>query len=106
VWNQGPGIASQEVLTTQVPEGTTFDYIRISGTAGLGTCTHPKFGETGPIVCHENSSMALNTTWTIRLTVQVQVSSGSVITEGATATENSFDPNLANNTATVSIKVQ
>ena len=36
VWNLGPDNAVHEVLTTQVPEGTTFDYIRISGTPGLG----------------------------------------------------------------------
>ena len=37
VWNMGPGDASKEVLFTQVPVGTTFDYIPISGTPGLGT---------------------------------------------------------------------
>ena len=36
VWNLGPDNADQEVLITQVPPGTTFDYIRISGTPGLG----------------------------------------------------------------------
>ena len=40
VWNLGPDNADYEVLNTQVPEGTTFDYIRISGTPGLGTCTY------------------------------------------------------------------
>ena len=39
VWNLGPDNAVHEVLTTQVPEGTTLDYVRISGTPGLGTCT-------------------------------------------------------------------
>ena len=56
VWNLGPGDADQEVLITQVPPGTTFDYIRISGTPGLGTCTTPPYGETGQIICHENAS--------------------------------------------------
>ena len=56
VWNLGPGNAVHEVLNTQVPEGTTFDYIRISGTPGLGTCTTPPYEGTGEIVCHENSS--------------------------------------------------
>jgi uncharacterized repeat protein (TIGR01451 family) len=106
VWNLGPGVATNEVLTTQVPAGTTFDYVRISGTPGLGTCTHPPYGGTGAIVCHEGSTMAVNTTWTIRLTVRVTAPSGTVITEGATATEDTPDPNHANNTATVSIKVQ
>ena len=47
VWNLGPDDADHEVLNTQVPEGTTFDYIRISGTPGLGTCTTPPYQGTG-----------------------------------------------------------
>jgi uncharacterized repeat protein (TIGR01451 family) len=103
VWNLGPGDAVHEVLTTQVPEGTTFDYIRISGTPGLGTCTHPPYQGTGQIVCHENSSMAPNTTWTVRLTVRVTAAAGTVITENAATMADTPDPNLANNTAAVSI---
>ncbi len=106
VWNRGPNVAYLESLKTQVPEGTTFDYIRISGTPGLGACTHPPYQGTGEIVCDENSAMAPNTTWTLRLTVKVTAPSGSVITETGTATEVTPDPNLANNTATVSLTVQ
>ena len=105
VWDLGPDSAVHEVLNTQVPAGTTFDSIRISGTPGLGTCIHPAFGNTGPIICHENSSMASNTTWTVRLTVKITARSGTVIKEGATATEDTPDPNPANNTATVSTTV-
>jgi uncharacterized repeat protein (TIGR01451 family) len=106
VWNLGPGDAGYEVLNTQVPAGTTFDYIRISGTPGLGTCTTPSYGGTGQIVCHENSYMARNATWTVRLTVKVTAPSGTVITESGTTTEDTIDPNPANNTATVSVNVQ
>ena len=81
VWNLGPDNADHEVLNTQVPEGTTFDYIRISGTPGLGTCTTPPYGGTGEIVCHENGAMAPNTTWTVRVTVKVTAPPGTVITE-------------------------
>ncbi len=106
VWNLGADNAVHEVLKTQVPEGTTFDYIRISGTPELGTCTAPPYQGTGEIVCDENSAMAPNTTWTVRLTVKVTAPTGTVITENATATEETPDPNLANNTATVSTTVQ
>jgi outer membrane protein assembly factor BamB len=106
VWNLGPGNAVHEVLMTQVPAGTTFDYIRISGTPGLGTCTTPPYQGTGQIVCHQNASMAPNTTWTVRLTVKVTAPSGTVITENAATMANSPDPNMANNTATARIKVQ
>jgi uncharacterized repeat protein (TIGR01451 family) len=106
VWNLGPNNAAFEVLNTQVPAGTTFDYIRISGTPGLGTCTTPPYGRTGQIICNQNGSMAPNTTWTVRLTVKVTAPAGTVITESAATLADTTDPNLANNTATVSIKVQ
>jgi outer membrane protein assembly factor BamB len=106
VWNLGPDNADEEVLMTQVPAGTTFDYVRISGTPGLGTCTAPPYQGTGQIVCHENSAMAPNTTWTVRLTVKVTAPSGAVITENAATMADTLDPNLANNTATVSTTVQ
>ena len=105
VWNLGPDNADHEVLNTQVPAGTTFDYIRISGTPGLGTCTTPPYQGTGQIVCHENSAMAPNTTWTVRVTVKVTAPAGTVITESAATMADTPDPNLANNTATVSITV-
>jgi outer membrane protein assembly factor BamB len=106
VWNLGPDAADHEVLNTQVPEGTTFDYIRISGTPGLGTCKAPPYQGTGQIVCHENSSMRSNSTWTVRLTVRVTAPAGTVITENAATLADTPDPNPANNTATVSLKVQ
>jgi len=106
VWNLGPANADFEVLNTQVPAGTTFNYIRISGTPGLGTCTTPPYKGTGQIVCHENGSMAPNTTWTVRLTVKVTAPAGTVITENAATMADTPDPNLANNTATVSVTVQ
>jgi outer membrane protein assembly factor BamB len=106
VWNLGPGNADFEVLNTQVPAGTIFDYIRISGTPGLGTCTTPPYQGTGQIVCHENAAMAPNTTWTVRLTVKVTAAAGTVITANAATMSDTPDPNMANNTATVSLKVQ
>jgi hypothetical protein len=106
VWDLGPNNADFEVLNTQVPAGTIFDSIRISGTPGLGTCSTPPQGGTGQIVCHENGSMAPNTTWTVRLTVKVTAPAGTMITESATTTADTPDPNMANNTATVSLTVQ
>ncbi|MGC1297594.1 MAG: PQQ-binding-like beta-propeller repeat protein, partial [Alloacidobacterium sp.] len=107
VWNLGPSNANFEVLNTQVPAGTVFDYIRISGTPGLGTCTHTPYLGAGPIpiVCHENAAMPPNTTWTVRLTVKVTAPAGTVITESAATMADTPDPNMANNKATVSLTV-
>jgi uncharacterized repeat protein (TIGR01451 family) len=106
VWNLGPANADHEVLTTQIPIGTTFDYVRVSGTPGLATCTIPPYGRTGAVVCNENGSMAPNTTWTVRLTVRVTAPSGTVVTENAATVADTPELNGANNFATVSVKVQ
>ncbi len=97
VWNQSSVNAVHEVLTTQVPAGTTFSSIELSGTAGLGSCTTPAVGDSGPVVCHENSVMRPNSTWTISMTVQVTAAAGTLITETATASSD----NLASTTVTV-----
>ena len=101
IWDLGPAIATHEVLTTQVPPGTTFSGISISGTPGIGSCTHPAIGQSGPVVCYEGSRMAANTTWTVRMTVKVTAPVGTIITQTAKASEDTFDPNLANNVAIV-----
>ncbi len=106
IWNVSGIPADLEILTTQVPQGTTFDYLRISGTPGLSTCSHPAFGSTGPIICHENASMAANSTWTVRLTVQVTAPSGTVISESGVASQLLPEQNLSNNQAAVSMTVQ
>jgi hypothetical protein len=54
----------------------------------------------------KNSAMAPNTTWTLRLTVKVTASSGTVITESGTAREVTPDPNPASATAMLSTTVQ
>jgi hypothetical protein len=50
--------------------------------------------------------MAPNTTWTVRVIVKVTAPAGTVITAGAATMADTFDPNLANNMATASVKVQ
>ena len=60
----------------------------------------------GQIVCHENDSMAANTTWTVRLTVKVTAAAGATITANGATMSDTPDPNMANNMATVSLKVQ
>ncbi len=47
VWNRGPDVAYLEELKTHVPEDTTFDYIRISGTPGWEHAPLRAMGERG-----------------------------------------------------------
>jgi outer membrane protein assembly factor BamB len=102
VWNKSSVAAVHEALTTQVPPGTTFSSIALSGTPGLSSCTTPAVGASGPVVCHEKSAMKPGTSWTIQLTVEVTAPSGTGITENAIASSD----NLASNTATAHSTVQ
>lgn len=95
VWNQGSAAAAHEVLTTEVPAGTTFSSLKLSGTAGLGACTTPVVGTSGTVVCEENSVMRPGSTWTIRLTVRVTASAGTVISESAAASSDSTGSSTA-----------
>jgi uncharacterized repeat protein (TIGR03803 family) len=83
--NTGTIEAEHERLTTQVPAGTTFSSIEVSGNPAVSSCSTPAIGERGPVVCSENSVMRPGSTWTIRLTTQVTASAGTVIHESATA---------------------
>lgn len=101
VWNPNSVNAVGEVLSTQVPTGTAFSSIELSGTAGLGSCTMPAVGASGPVLCNENSVMGPGSAWTIRLTVQVTASAGTVITEAATASSDNLGPSTARVQSTV-----
>lgn len=105
-WNPYETVLGVNNVGTLGLKWSYFDYIRISGTPGLGACTTPRYQGTGQIVCHENSSMAPNTTWTVRLTVKVTAPAGTVITENAATMSDTPDPNMANNMATASTTVQ
>jgi hypothetical protein len=50
--------------------------------------------------------MAPHATWTVRLTVKVTAPAGRMITENAATMADTPDPNMANNMATISVKVQ
>jgi outer membrane protein assembly factor BamB len=95
VWNRGPGKAVHEVLNTMVPPGTTFSSLKLSGTGGLGSCTTPAVGDSGPVVCQEGSRMRAGSTWTIRLTVLITAPAGTIITESATASSDNSSPRTA-----------
>jgi outer membrane protein assembly factor BamB len=97
VWNKSSEKAVHEVLTTSVPAGTTFSSIELSGTVGLGSCTTPAVGASGSVVCKENSVMKPGSTWTVRLTVEVMATAGTVLSETATASSD----NLASSSVTV-----
>jgi uncharacterized repeat protein (TIGR01451 family) len=103
VTNNGPSAADNATLTETIPANTTF----VSITAPSGwSCATPSVGGTGNISC-TNVTLAGSTAATFSLVVKVAAgtASGTVITDTATASSSTSDPNSANNTATASTVV-
>ncbi len=98
--NNGPDTALGVSVTDATPTGTTF----VSVTPNTGSCTAPPVGGTGNVTCTVGT-MANGTSLKISLVVNVNASSGSIITDKATVTSNTSDPNSKNNTATATTTV-
>ncbi|HYM76013.1 MAG TPA: C25 family cysteine peptidase [Candidatus Dormibacteraeota bacterium] len=103
VTNNGPSAADNATLVAPVPANTTF--VSLTAPAGWG-CLTPTVGNTGNVVC-TNSNLAGLTSGTFTFVVKVNagVTNGTVITGTATVSSSVLDPNLANNTATVTTMV-
>jgi len=103
--NNGPASAEAVSLTDTLPAGTTLiDFLVVSAPAGA-TCTIPPIN--GVITC-QLGTLAAGATAEFVLTVLVDPSlaGGTVLTNTATATTTSHDPDLQNNTATATTFVR
>jgi uncharacterized repeat protein (TIGR01451 family) len=98
--NLGPDTASSLTITDNTPAGTTFKSVSISA----GSCTSPSPGSTGAVKCRLGS-LAAGANVTETLVVNVTAPAGSVITDKASVTSKTFDPNTKNNSATVKTSV-
>jgi uncharacterized repeat protein (TIGR01451 family) len=95
--NSGPSAATTATLTEVTPPGTTF--FSIAPPAGW-SCTTPTVGTTGTITC-TNPSFAVGTaSFSVVVTVSATATPGTAISDTATVTSATTDPNLANNSAT------
>jgi uncharacterized repeat protein (TIGR01451 family) len=99
--NNGPDTAQSVTVTDVVPTGTTF----VSVTPNGGTCTAPPVGGTGTVTCTV-ATIANGQVLKITLVVNVNASSGNVISDTATVSALTSDPHTNNNTATVTTTVQ
>jgi uncharacterized repeat protein (TIGR01451 family) len=103
--NSATVAAAGATLTQNTPPGTLF----VSATAPAGwTCgTKPAVGATGAIVCTANANFNAGAAviFTIVVSVSPEAAGGSTITNSATVSETGTDPNLANNTTTISVQV-
>jgi uncharacterized repeat protein (TIGR01451 family) len=97
VTNTGPNAASGVVVNDPVPQGTTFF------SASPAPASAPPVGAAGTVVWNVGN---LNSGASATLTLRVKVSAkgNTLIVNTATVTSSSSDPNLANNTATITSK--
>jgi len=94
VTNLGPDAASNELISDATPVGTTFQSVSVS----VGSCKSPVVGGTGTVKCTDPSLTAAGII-TETLVVKVTAPSGSKITDTASTTSATIDPNTLNNTA-------
>jgi uncharacterized repeat protein (TIGR01451 family) len=100
VFNNGPDNASNVTVSDPLPAGTTF--VSIDASEGAFTCNTPAVGSGGTVTC---SATTMPVEGTVRFTLSVKTSSSAPsgsITNTATITSTTPDPNTADNTSSVS----
>jgi uncharacterized repeat protein (TIGR01451 family) len=98
--NLGPGTAKNVVVNDPVPQGTVF--LSATNKAGI-KITAPPVGSAGTVTWYLGDLAAQGTS-TSKLVVTVQVRGNGSIVNTATVSSDTCDPNLANNTATVTTR--
>jgi uncharacterized repeat protein (TIGR01451 family) len=98
--NNGPDPATRVVVSDAVPTGSTFANVSTSS----GTCTSPGVGDTGTVRC-TIGNLAVSSTATVTLTVNVTAAAGHTVTDTARISAAGFDPATANDTSTAKTKV-
>jgi uncharacterized repeat protein (TIGR01451 family) len=100
--NNGPSNAASASFSDTLPAGTTF--VSIS-TTGPWTCTTPAVGATGTVTCTNPSFGVTVDFFTIVVQTNAGLAAGTVLTNTATVTSTTIDPNGANNSSTATTTV-
>jgi uncharacterized repeat protein (TIGR01451 family) len=105
VTNNGPVDGINATMTEVVPTNTTFQSIAISGSGAAGwSCSTPAVNGTGVITCTDADIPAGASgaaTFTVVVKVNAGTATGTQIADTISATSDTNDPNLSNNSATV-----
>jgi uncharacterized repeat protein (TIGR01451 family) len=105
VMNNGPIDGIDATMSEVVPANTTFQSLVISGSGAAGwSCSTPAVNGTGVINCTDADIPAGASgaaTFTLVANVNAGTATGTQITDTISATSDTNDPNLANNSATV-----
>jgi hypothetical protein len=100
ITNAGPTAASSVVVTDALPAGTVFKSSLAFGAA----CTGPGSGNNGTVTCTAKSLPTSGEIW-IFVNVGFTSPQGATITNTATVSAATSDPNAANNSASASLQV-
>jgi uncharacterized repeat protein (TIGR01451 family) len=109
VANNGPGTATNVVVTDPLPPGTVFctsvQNASCTGcSASQGTCTAPAGGSNGTVTANLGS-LSSGGFAQVTITVSVTAPGGSSVSNTASVTSSTVDPNPANNRQTVTVNV-
>ncbi|HEV7767757.1 MAG TPA: ExeM/NucH family extracellular endonuclease [Thermoanaerobaculia bacterium] len=102
VTNNGPDPAASASWTDTLSAGTT--YVSLSAVAGW-SCTTPAVGAGGIVNCTNANFAVGSAVFTLTVNVSSSVAAGTVISNSATATSGSSDPNSGNETGTATTTV-
>jgi uncharacterized repeat protein (TIGR01451 family) len=101
VTNQGPFQASAVTLVDQIPAQSIF----LSMSSGGASCTTPPLAQSGTITCNFGN-MASGASATVSFTVRISIPPvPASVTNTAVVSSPNFDPNPANNSASVTTLV-
>jgi uncharacterized repeat protein (TIGR01451 family) len=100
VTNLGPATAKNVIVNDPTPQGTVF--LSATGKSGI-QITGPPVGSAGTVVWHLGD-LGKDAASSNTLTVTVLVRGNVNIVNTATVTSDTWDPNIANNTATVTTR--
>ncbi|HEV7239113.1 MAG TPA: ExeM/NucH family extracellular endonuclease [Thermoanaerobaculia bacterium] len=95
--NAGPSNATTVALADTLPTGTTF--VSLSSPGGW-SCTTPAVGGTGTVNCSIASLGVTSAVFTLTVNVDASLLAGNVLSNTATVTSATTDPNTGNETDT------
>jgi uncharacterized repeat protein (TIGR01451 family) len=101
VTNKGPDFATNVLVTDSVPGGATFVSVDSAG----APCHKPQVGGLGVINCFL-PQLNKGATWTVKMTVKVNVAAGITLEDSAATNSNMQDFNINNGIGIVDTKVQ
>lgn len=102
VSNNGPATATNASWSDTLPANTTF--VSLSSPSGW-VCTQPPVGSGGTVSCTRDSFPTGSAVFTLVVRVDSSVSEGTVISNTATATSETDDPNKLNNSSTETTRI-